>query len=401
MYGKRNSGTGRAVKSACTLRFVCYNADTSSKNLFPKGLPVIRARLFRTVRLICLLTAVVGFGVPADAFAAAQSKTAKSTTAKKRISLKKKAPKKRVSTSKRASASKAARARRAAAARARAAQQAKMLRDAQQPRFKLDGTPDIRAEAAIIYNPQNGQVLWESNSQNQRSIASITKVMTAVVFLENDPDLAEEVVIVPTDVRAASTTYLRSGDRITAGDLLHLLLIASDNAAARALARVSPHGAEGFIDRMNDKADELGLSATSYADPSGLLAANVSSAFDMAKLITYVSGDDRIASITRKQTYRATAGRRSISINSTNQLVRQGDVDVQAGKTGFISRAGYCLATLLRLPHGGPQVAVVVLGAKSNAGRFWETRHLFNWLTSKATELVGAPVQAASQPATN
>jgi D-alanyl-D-alanine carboxypeptidase len=152
---------------------------------------------------------------------------------------------------------------------------------------------------------------------------------------------------------------------------------------------------------MNDKADELGLTATSYADPSGLLAANVSSAFDMAKLITYVSGDDRIASIMRKQNYRATAGRRTISINSTNQLVRQGDVDVQAGKTGFISRAGYCLATLLRLPHGGPQVAVVVLGAKSNAGRFWETRHLFNWLTSKAGDLVAAPVQAATQPATN
>ena len=74
----------------------------------------------------------------------------------------------------------------------------------------------------------------------------------------------------------------------------------------------------------------------------------------------------------------------------------QGDVDVQAGKTGFISKAGYCLATLLRLPQGGPQVAVVVLGAKSNAGRFMETRHLFDWLSSKATDMLGG--DAGSSP---
>jgi D-alanyl-D-alanine carboxypeptidase len=93
----------------------------------------------------------------------------------------------------------------------------------------------------------------------------------------------------------------------------------------------------------------------------------------------------------------ATAGRRKISIHSTNRLVREGDVQVQAGKTGFISKAGYCLATLLRLPQGGPEVAVVILGAKSNAGRFWETRHLFNWLSSKAQDLIGGtPVEAAA-----
>jgi D-alanyl-D-alanine endopeptidase (penicillin-binding protein 7) len=110
----------------------------------------------------------------------------------------------------------------------------------------------------------------------------------------------------------------------------------------------------------------------------------------MAKLITYVSGDERIASIMRKPYYEVPMGRQMITIHSTNQLVMRGDVDVQAGKTGFIGRAGYCLATLLRLPQGGPQVAVVVLGAKSNAGRFWETRHLFNWLSGKTSEMFSA-----------
>jgi D-alanyl-D-alanine endopeptidase (penicillin-binding protein 7) len=326
------------------------------------------------------------FGLPMQTADAAPAKSSKSSS--KKVTTKKKPS--------RYSASKA-RARRAKVARARAAARAQQVREAQEPRFKMDESgalvPDIRAAAAIIYNPETGQVLWESNSTDKRSIASITKVMTAAVFLENEPDLSEQVVIQRSDVRAASTTYLRAGYKVTTGDLLHLLLIASDNAAARALARVSPHGSEGFIDRMNEKAIELGLENTSYADPSGLLADNVSSAYDMAKLITYVSGDDRIAAIMRKQHHSIAMGRRAINIHSTNQLVMRGDVDVLGGKTGFISKAGYCLATLLRLPQGGPQVAVVVLGAKSNAGRFWETRHLFNWLSGKASDLLTAKEQ--------
>jgi D-alanyl-D-alanine endopeptidase (penicillin-binding protein 7) len=200
----------------------------------------------------------------------------------------------------------------------------------------------------------------------------------------------------------ASTTHLKAGDEVTLDGLLHLTLIASDNAAARALARTSPHGSEGFVRRMNEKAKELGLQTTTYADPSGLLNANMSSAYDLARLITWVSGDERISSIMRTPQYTVHSGRRTINVSSTNQLVRVGDVDVQAGKTGFIRSAGYCLATLLRLPQGGPEVAVVVLGAKSNAGRFWETRHLFNWLAGKAENILGGTVEAAAPvPANN
>jgi D-alanyl-D-alanine endopeptidase (penicillin-binding protein 7) len=286
---------------------------------------------------------------------------------------------------------------------AKARADARAMAEVAQPKFKMDANgeevPDPRAEAAIIYNPENGAVLYESNAQNQRSIASITKVMTAVVFMESNPDLDQRVVVDRSDVRAASTTYLRAGATVTARDLLHLTLIASDNGAARALARTSPIGMPGFIDRMNEKAEELGLSSTRYVDPSGLYAANVSSAYDMARLIAYVSTDDRIASVMRKQYYTLPAGLRAPQVHSTNQLVMKGDVDVQAGKTGFIHNAGYCLATLLRLPQGGPSVAVVVLGAKSNAGRFMETRHLFSWITSKAGELLGGtPLQAATPP---
>jgi D-alanyl-D-alanine endopeptidase (penicillin-binding protein 7) len=257
------------------------------------------------------------------------------------------------------------------------------------PRYKMDAAgelvPDIRAAAAIIYDPETNEVLWEENSQDQRSIASITKVMTATVFFENDPDTSREVTIQRSDVFQASTTYLHLNDRITVDDLLHLLLIASDNAAARALARVSPYGSDGFVARMNEKALELGLLNTSYADPSGLLWDNVSSAYDMARLITLASSDERIASIMRMQSYTVyTGNRRVLTFHSTNHLLGRDDLDVRAGKTGFISRAGYCLATLLRLPQNGHQVAVVVLGARSNAGRFMETRNLFTWLSAQA-----------------
>src|SRR5688500_9396432 len=291
----------------------------------------------------------------------------------------------------------ASKARRAPPARARAAasgrEQARhrAVREAMTPRYKTDATgavvPDVRAAAAIVFNPETGQVLWEENAQDKRSIASITKVMTALVFLEDDPDLAQEITVERGDVYAASTTYLRTNDRITLDNVLHLTLIAADNAAARALARVSHGGTASFIERMNEKAVELGLESTSFTDPSGLNPANISSAYDLSRLISFASANETLAPIMRTASYTARTSRRTITIRNTNHLVRGGEVDVLGGKTGFISKAGYCLATLLRLPQSNHQVAVVVLGAGSNNGRFWETRHLFNWLADKAFDV--------------
>ena len=281
----------------------------------------------------------------------------------------------------------AARARRASLARSRS------LAYLSQPRFKTDAqgavVPDIRAEAAIIYNPATGQVLWEEKAFDQRSIASITKVMTAICVVEDDPDLAEEFMVDRSDTRGASVTYLRAYERLSVQNLLHLALIASDNAAARMLARISPRGTAGFVARMNEKAAELGLQDTRYVDPSGLFAENVSSAYDMARLITYAAEDPIISGIMRTEQYSFRTSRRPLTIHSTNQLLRTANVEVRGGKTGFISRSGYCLASLLRLPELNQSVAVVVLGARSNAGRFWETRHLLNWINSQAQLLIG------------
>ena len=292
-----------------------------------------------------------------------------------------------------ATASKARRARLArarAAARAREQARLRALQEAMTPRYKTDATgalvPDVRAAAAIVFNPETGQVLWEENAQDKRSIASITKVMTALVFMEDDPDLSREITIERSDVYAASTTYLRANERVTLDNVLHLTLIASDNAAARALARVSHGGSASFVERMNEKAIELGLESTSFADPSGLNPANVSSAYDLSRLISFASGHERLAPIMRTAQYTVRTNRRTVNIHNTNRLVTGGEVDVMGGKTGFITKAGYCLATLLRLPQGN-QVAVVVLGANSNTSRFWETRHLANWLSDKAGDI--------------
>lgn len=280
------------------------------------------------------------------------------------------------------------RIRQARLARARAAA------ELAQPRFKIDAlgavVPDIRAEAAIIYNPSTNVVLWEDRAFGQRSIASITKVMTALCFLDDNPDLSQEVMVDRADVRGASVTHLRASERLSVQNLLHLMLIASDNAAARVLARISPYGSAGFVARMNQRAAELELRSTSYADPSGLLSDNVSSAYDMARLISYAAEDELISGIMRTEEYSFRTSRRQLTIHSTNQLLRTTSIDVRGGKTGFIARSGYCLATLLRLPDLNQTVAVVVLGARSNASRFWETRHLVNWVSSKAPLLLAS-----------
>jgi D-alanyl-D-alanine endopeptidase (penicillin-binding protein 7) len=345
-------------------------------------------RLIRPLLVARVLTAALGVSllVPATSADAAQRRTTKKASATA------------TATRKAAYSATSARSRRTTLARARAVARAReasrllALQEAMTPRFKTDATgalvPDVRAAAAIIFDPGTGQILYEENSQDKRSIASITKVMTALVYMEDNPDLSADVTIERSDVYAASTTYLKARDHITAGELLHLLLIASDNGAARALARTSHGGTAPFVERMNEKAIELGLQNTSFADPSGLNPDNVSSAFDLSHLITFAANDERIASVMRTPTYTVTTNRRTIPIHSTNHLLLSGDVDVMGGKTGFISKAGYCLATLIRLPQGNP-VAVVVLGARSNNGRFWETRHLFNWLSEKAGGILG------------
>jgi D-alanyl-D-alanine endopeptidase (penicillin-binding protein 7) len=246
--------------------------------------------------------------------------------------------------------------------------------------------PRVRAQAAIILDPVTGETLWERNSHDVRPIASITKVMTVMLFLDQAPDLSREVVISRRDVYRASITALRRGERVTLRDLVHLALVASDNAAARALARVSPWGTTRFVSRMNAKAAEFGLTHTRFTDPSGLDEGNVSSAYEVAQLIAEASERPRVAQIMRKRSYRIRTSRRARTIRNTNKLLGT-RVDVMAGKTGYIDLAGYCFATLVQLDNQRA-VSIVVLGARSVSGRFTEARRLVDWRSTEASVLL-------------
>ena len=334
-------------------------------------------RVHERTALVSLLAGLVLFAAgPPATYAAPQSGGTSTTAAKKP------APQTRSSL---------ARSRAAAAARARQAALARQ-REAETPQFKRDLlgnlVPHVRAAAAIIYDPQTGAVLWGENPHEQRSIASLTKLMTAVTFIADEPNLDAKVKVVRQDTLRASTTYLRTNDVLSYRDLLHLTLIASDNAAARVLARTSEGGTAAFVARMNEMATHLGLTNTQYTEPSGLDARNVSSAYDISHLIAYASADPQLGSVMRLAEYTARTQSRTIEIRSTNKLLGLDGVHVLGGKTGFIRAAGYCLATLFRIPQG-PQVAVVVLGATNSTTRFWDARHLFNWVVGRTQGIVG------------
>ncbi|MCY4028450.1 MAG: serine hydrolase [Acidobacteria bacterium] len=244
----------------------------------------------------------------------------------------------------------------------------------------------IRSAAALIYNPATDEVLWASNLLDRRPIASITKVMTALVLLEHGRDLTLDVVVSGRDVRRASTTHVRRRERVTLDDLLHLALVASDNAAARAIARGSPGGTRGFVERMNRMAAELGLDRTRFVDPSGLDERNVSSPYDVARLVARAMEKPVLARVMALPSYRFRTGRRPVAVRNTNRLVRE-RADVRGGKTGYIREAGYCLATVVESREGIPLV-VVVLGARSNAERFAEVRRLTDWVRNEGRPLV-------------
>ncbi len=253
--------------------------------------------------------------------------------------------------------------------------------------------PRIRARAAMIYNPTTHEILWESNGFERRSIASITKVMTALVFLEQRPDLDGDVVISRRDVRHASTTYLRRGEVVSLYNLLHLALVASDNVAARALARVSPWGTAGFVEQMNGMAAALGLRGTAFTDPSGLDSGNVSTAYDVSRLIAHATRRPVISTIMRKQVHRLRTSRRRLTVRNTNRLLR-GRLLVHGGKTGYIDASGYCLATVVKLPDHDP-LSLVVLGAGSLERRFSEVRRLATWVSRNGAALAASAVRPA------
>ena len=225
----------------------------------------------------------------------------------------------------------------------------------------------VYARNAIVVDPVSGNVLYEKNAATSVPIASLTKLMTAMVFLDQKPDMGRTAVVLPEDLAGAGHTQLRRGERVPLEDLLHMSLMCSDNCATRVVARESGLSDDDFLAAMNKKALELGMTHTRYVEPTGLDERNVSTATDIARLLSIAAKQPMIHDITTTRSYEFATARRSHFIGNTNRLL-YGNYEIVGGKTGFITEAGYCFATWIHTD--GRDLIAVVLGAPTNATRF-------------------------------
>lgn len=245
------------------------------------------------------------------------------------------------------------------------------------PAVTAHGIPRLHVKAAYVEDAASGQVLFQKNPERLYPIASLTKLVSALVLLDTNPDWDRVVEIIPEDIKNSSRSHIRPREEISVRDLFHASLMSSDNVATKALARTSGLTSEEFVRRMNAKADSLGLPGAHFVEPTGLSNENVATAQAVAKLLRTAANSPIVSAIMQKQQYEFTSNRRRHRLVNTNRLLRS-KWHVTAGKTGFIHEAGYCLATNIEGPAGA-EVTAVVLGAPSNALRFAEARRILDW----------------------
>ncbi|WP_407636771.1 serine hydrolase [Alkanindiges illinoisensis] len=246
---------------------------------------------------------------------------------------------------------------------------------------RLQGQPEVSAAAALVLDAQTGEVLYSKNMDKALPIASISKLMTAVVTADARLDMAQRIVLQPEDFngpkRASST--LRVGDEMNRAEVLLLALMKSENPAAAALARTYPGGKAAFMAAMNKKARDLGMTSTWFGDPTGLDARNVASAKDLGTLVRTAYQYGLIRQFTTTPHYDFNLPTRVLRSNNTNALVREGNWNIGLSKTGYINEAGRCVVMQANI-NQRPTV-VVLLGASSSAGRTNDANRIFTWLS--------------------
>jgi D-alanyl-D-alanine endopeptidase (penicillin-binding protein 7) len=228
-----------------------------------------------------------------------------------------------------------------------------------------------------VVDASTNRVLFQKNPDRALPIASLTKLMTTMVFLRTNPDWDRVIEMIPEDIRHSSKTHLGAREEITVRDLIHASLMSSDNAATKALVRTCGVPRDEFVRRMNLLADSLGLVGSHFVEPTGLSEQNVATAQDVALILGAASKSQVVSAITQKPQYQFRSNRRAHMLVNTNRLLRS-DWTITSGKTGFIHESGYCLVTNVMGPNG-TNVTAVVLGAPSNALRFAEARRILDW----------------------
>ena len=255
----------------------------------------------------------------------------------------------------------------------------------------------LKSSAALVLDEETGQVLYGKNTESVLPIASITKLMTAMVVLDANLDMDEVLQVTAEDVDMLKGTHsrLRVGTQLRREELMRLALMASENRAAAALGRNYPGGLEAFVAAMNLKARMLGLQGTRYADPTGLSSANVSTAEDLGKLVRAAHRYDAIREFTTTSGYEVNIAGRPAAFHNTNRLVASRDWDIGLSKTGYINEAGRCLVMQAKL--AGRAVVIVLLDSWGKYTRIADAARIRKWLeVADASEVVRKPAARAS-----
>jgi serine-type D-Ala-D-Ala endopeptidase (penicillin-binding protein 7) len=246
--------------------------------------------------------------------------------------------------------------------------------------------PGLRSASALVIDETHSSVLYSRNATVPAPIASITKLLTALVIADAKLPLDERIQITQEDrhLHKESFSRLAVGTTLSRGDLIHLALMASENRAAHALARTYPGGIDAFVVAMNAKAKALGMTSAHFIDPTGLSEENVASPEDLAKLVMAASHDPTIREYSTDRRYSVAVGRRRVEFRNTNSLVGNPTWDIVVQKTGYISEAGKCL--VMQAIIDDRTIVMVLLNSYGRYTRTADAVRIRRWMEAKLAE---------------
>jgi D-alanyl-D-alanine endopeptidase (penicillin-binding protein 7) len=255
---------------------------------------------------------------------------------------------------------------------------------------EVDDPLSLKSSVAYVLDQETNEVLFSKNPQAVLPIASITKLMTALVVVEAGLSLDEKITVTDEDVDTEKFTHSRLavGTTLTRGEMLHLALMSSENRAAHALGRNYPGGLTAFVAAMNAKAQSLGMADTHYVEPTGLSSRNQSSAKDLAALVNVTSQIPLLRDLSTSREARVALGKRMVQFRSTNGLLSSPLWDIGLQKTGFINEAGKCLVMQARM--AGRQLIMVFLDSSGKASRIADAERMRKWLATLPGESAAA-----------
>ncbi|MFH1456549.1 MAG: serine hydrolase [Patescibacteria group bacterium] len=236
----------------------------------------------------------------------------------------------------------------------------------------------ISAESAIVVDLESGKVLYQKNQNLQRPIASITKLMTALVFLDLDTEENKIIKYSYLDNTGGEVVELKNGEEVKIKDLFYASLVGSKNNTIKSLVRSTGLSENEFVILMNKKATELNLKNTSFKDTTGLSKFNVSTAEDIVILLKSASAKQAIQEALSKQEYIFQTSLAEYTVETTNLLLNNKYFNIEFGKTGYIEEAGWCFTSLGKIQNN--KIITVVLGSNSPDMRFQDTKALYWWI---------------------